>query len=605
VLSSPVWVDHSANLVFNHNIPLPTQPNPKNRIIVILQSIGIGFSESLSGYYVSLSTRVSLQILPFSRPSIDLQVTAILSLAMDLSPIEQQQAINGLKQRTELNSSEDSPSPIRQNQDHHPSFDIQSESAQSSPTIVLTSHQTDRPDDQHPVIIHEQIDPRFGQETLPIKFHSPSFKPGSTQDNLASSFDDISLENNPDEPPKSVHQDLESKEEEEAHHLQQPPSPQELPTQNPTPSTPISPENNSNNNHKGRSGSSSPALTVQSSRPTPSRDSTLQETSTIASFSTTQTVASTHSAVSPVLVISSLDSIASSKEAKKSKELGEATKAALALLKGEQLTSDLGIPSGPNQEAQIILQPLKLACQTASSVLMVTALDCIGKLISYSFFKVSDPGPSLENNGDNPTKASFQVLADVEMGDEVTGIICDCFADAACPDAVQLQIIKALLALVLAPTHPGVRRLQVHQSSLLRAVRTVYNIFLLSKSPTNQAIAQGTLTQIVSHVFGRVEKGEEPALRSLSLRRNESSHRPPSSPKPQDNDSTEPPADVSGSPVTPRPQSSVNTSPSSVIVHDENGPSPSAPDTPQDSPTKSTDQKTNAGVSKEEAQVTL
>ncbi|KAA1073441.1 guanine nucleotide exchange protein for ADP-robosylation factor [Puccinia graminis f. sp. tritici] len=524
---------------------------------------------------------------------------------MDLSPIEQQQAISGLKQRTELTSSEDSPSPIRQNQDHHPSFDIQSESAQSSPTIVLTSHQTDRSDDQHPVIIHEQIDPRFGPETLPIKFHSPSFKPGSTQDNLANSFDDISLENNLDEPPKSVHQDSEYKEEEEAHHLKQPPSPQELPTRNPTPSTPISPENNSNNNHKGRSGSSSPALTVQSSRPTPSRDSTLQETSTIASFSTAQTVASTHSSVSPVLVISSLESIASSKEAKKSKELGEATKAALALLKGEQLTSDLGIPSGPNQEAQIILQPLKLACQTASSVLMVTALDCIGKLISYSFFKVSEPGPSLENNGDNPTKSSFQVLADVEMGDEVTGIICDCFADAACPDAVQLQIIKALLALVLAPTHPGVRRLQVHQSSLLRAVRTVYNIFLLSKSPTNQAIAQGTLTQIVSHVFGRVEKGEEPALRSMSLRRNESSHRPPSSPKPQDNDSTEPPADVSGSPVTPRPQSSVNTSPSSVVVHDENGPTPSAPDASQDSPTKNTDQKTNAGVSKEEAQVTL
>ncbi|WAQ80954.1 hypothetical protein PtA15_1A292 [Puccinia triticina] len=515
---------------------------------------------------------------------------------MDLSPIDQHQAVNGLKNRAELASLEDSSSPVRQNQDHHPSFDIKSETAQSSPTIVLTSHQTDRSHDDHPVVIHETIDPRFGRETLPIKFHSPSLELGSNEENLRNSFDEISLQNTSDQPLEDSH----SKAQEAIgpHHPKQPPSPQEQTT----PSTPISPKNN----NKARSGSSSPALTLQSSRITPSRESALQETSTIASSSTTHTIPSTHSSVSPVLVISSLESIASSKEAKKSKELGEATKAALALLKGEGLTSDLGIPSGPNQEAQIVLQPLKLACQTGSSVLMVTALDCIGKLISYSFFKVSETGPTTpDKHGDNSSKSTSQVRADVEMGDEVTGIICDCFADAACPDAVQLQIIKALLALVLAPTHPGVRRLQVHQSSLLRAVRTVYNIFLLSKSPTNQAIAQGTLTQIVSHVFGRVEKGEEPPLRTASLRRNNSSHRRQSSPKPQENDSKEPPADLTSSPVTPRPQSSLDTSPSSAAAPEENVPPPSAPDTSQDSPVKVTDQKTNAGVSKEEAQVTL
>jgi brefeldin A-inhibited guanine nucleotide-exchange protein len=43
----------------------------------------------------------------------------------------------------------------------------------------------------------------------------------------------------------------------------------------------------------------------------------------------------------------------------------------------------------------------------------------------------------------------------------------------------------------------------VHQSSLLKAVRTVYNIFLLSTDPVNQTVAQGGLTQIVNHVFAR------------------------------------------------------------------------------------------------------
>ncbi|KAH9443093.1 hypothetical protein MJO28_014431 [Puccinia striiformis f. sp. tritici] len=518
---------------------------------------------------------------------------------MDLSPIEQQQAIHEIKHDIDFPSTEDVPSLVTQNQEqHHQSFDTQFETISAPPAIVLTSLETGRSSDDNPVVIHEQIDPRLGQESdVPISFHPNTLEPGTIDENLANNFHDISLESNPqpDSPAQtSPPQDSNPKEDHqqniETSDPQLAPSPELATTRTPLPSTPISPENK-----KERSGSLSPALTVQSSRPTPSRDSTLQETSTIASSSTAQTVPSTHSSsVSPVLVISSLESIASSKEAKKSKELGEATKAALALLKGEPLTNDLGIPSGPNQEAQIVLQPLKLACQTGSSVLMVTALDCIGKLISYSFFKVS------ENPEENPIRSTSQVLADVEMGDEVTGIICDCFADAACPDAVQLQIIKALLALVLAPTHPGVRRLQVHQSSLLRAVRTVYNIFLLSKSPTNQAIAQGTLTQIVSHVFGRVEKGEEPALRSNDLRRSEISQRQQSSPRDQDH-----PANRSGSPVTPRPQSSATTSPTSATARDESATTPSAQDAPQDSPTRNTDQRTNAGVSKEDAQVTL
>ncbi|KNZ48298.1 hypothetical protein VP01_576g7 [Puccinia sorghi] len=315
-----------------------------------------------------------------------------------------------------------------------------------------------------------------------------------------------------------------------------------------------------------------------------------------------QTVPSSHSSVSPVLVISSLESIGSSKEAKKSKDLADATKAALAILKGEPLTNDLGIPSGPNQQAQIVLQPLKLASQSGSSVLMVTALDCIGKLISYSFFKVSENGSNSEKNGEPQSKSTSQVLADVEMGDEVTGIICDCFADAACPDAVQLQIIKALLALVLAPTQPGVRRLPVHQSSLLRAVRTVYNIFLLSKSPTNQAIAQGTLTQIVSHVFGRVEKGEEPALRALKHRRNESTNRKTSPSKVQENASKSLPTENPDSPVKPRTQSSAGASSPPTVALERDVPPPSAQDTSQESPTESTGQANSSSVGKEQDQ---
>nr|CAG8603477.1 13914_t:CDS:10 [Entrophospora candida] len=78
--------------------------------------------------------------------------------------------------------------------------------------------------------------------------------------------------------------------------------------------------------------------------------------------------------------------------------------------------------------------------------------------------------------------------------------ICDCFVGENTDDKVQLQIIKALLAAVSSIDIP------VHHSSLLKSIRTSYNIFLLSKNPTNQTVAQGTLTQMVNQVFDEIQK---------------------------------------------------------------------------------------------------
>jgi hypothetical protein len=65
------------------------------------------------------------------------------------------------------------------------------------------------------------------------------------------------------------------------------------------------------------------------------------------------------------------------------------------------------------------------------------------------------------------------------------------------PVAVSVQIVMALVSLVLSPD------MLIHHSSLLKAVRTVYNVFLLSNDPVNQMVAQGGLTQMVHHVFTR------------------------------------------------------------------------------------------------------
>lgn len=181
-----------------------------------------------------------------------------------------------------------------------------------------------------------------------------------------------------------------------------------------------------------------------------------------------------------VFVVSALEQIAASKEARRKKQLGDAAQKALDVIKRPD--------SSPSPE--IIFEPLKLATETSSIPLTTTALDCIGKLISYSYFSVP-----AEPQDPNAATAQAEKLPLIDRAIET---ICDCFQNEATPYEVQLQIVKSLLAAVLND------KLIVHGSGLLKAVRQVYNIFLQSKSNTNQQVAQGTLTQMVGTVFERV-----------------------------------------------------------------------------------------------------
>jgi brefeldin A-inhibited guanine nucleotide-exchange protein len=179
-----------------------------------------------------------------------------------------------------------------------------------------------------------------------------------------------------------------------------------------------------------------------------------------------------------VFVVTALETIAASKDARKTKKLGDATANALAAIKKE------GDPSRINPE--ILFEPLHLASEAHTVSVSITALDCIGKLISYSYFSV----PS-EPQGDNT-----EVPPLIERAIDT---ICDCFQGEATHPDVQLQIVKSLLAAILND------KIVVHGAGLLKAVRLTYNIFLLSKSSANQQVAQGALTQMVGTVFERVK----------------------------------------------------------------------------------------------------
>lgn len=179
-----------------------------------------------------------------------------------------------------------------------------------------------------------------------------------------------------------------------------------------------------------------------------------------------------------VFVVSALDAIAASKEAHKKPQLGEATKKALADIKALA-------PQLPDPE--ILFIPLQLATLTSNIALTTTALDCIGKLISYSYFSLPSSTPT-ENDADK-----------APLIERAIDTICNCFQGESTPVEIQLQIVKSLLAAVLND------KIVVHGAGLLKAVRQVYNVFLLSKNSANQQVAQGTLTQMVGTVFERVK----------------------------------------------------------------------------------------------------
>lgn len=201
-------------------------------------------------------------------------------------------------------------------------------------------------------------------------------------------------------------------------------------------------------------------------------------TATTGTTATTATAARSTTRSSMVFVVSALETIAASKDARKKKQLGDSVQRALSAIKSH------GDPTQTNPE--ILFEPLQLATEANTVAVVVTALDCIGKLISYSYFSV-------------PATPQADNRQAVPLIERAIDTICDCFQGEATPAEVQMQIIKSLLAAILND------KIVVHGAGLLKSVRQTYNIFLLSKSSSNQQIAQGTLTQMIGTVFERVK----------------------------------------------------------------------------------------------------
>ena len=58
---------------------------------------------------------------------------------------------------------------------------------------------------------------------------------------------------------------------------------------------------------------------------------------------------------------------------------------------------------------------------------------------------------------------------------------------------------------------------EVHEGTVLQAVRTCYNIYLASKNLINQTTAKATLTQMLNVIFSRMENQAVRTLRLLYM----------------------------------------------------------------------------------------
>lgn len=115
--------------------------------------------------------------------------------------------------------------------------------------------------------------------------------------------------------------------------------------------------------------------------------------------------------------------------------------------------------------------PFELSCQSKTPRIVVTALDCLQKLIAYGHLTGNIPDSA------NPGK--FLI-------DRIVTTICNCFNGPQTDEGVQLQIIKALLTVVTS------QNVEVHEGTVLQVsakfIPVIPFIFVDKVYPINKHI---------------------------------------------------------------------------------------------------------------------
>lgn len=116
------------------------------------------------------------------------------------------------------------------------------------------------------------------------------------------------------------------------------------------------------------------------------------------------------------------------------------------------------------------------------------ALECIALLITNRYVV----GSTTKKNGEKEKSE--------ERGSEIQYLItCICESSDANSDSIQTAMAKALLALLTSPV------CAIHEASMLKAVRTVFHIYLVSKQNNTRVVSKAVLLDMLRSVFSRME----------------------------------------------------------------------------------------------------
>ncbi|KAJ1851685.1 guanine nucleotide exchange protein for ADP-robosylation factor [Coemansia sp. RSA 638] len=170
-----------------------------------------------------------------------------------------------------------------------------------------------------------------------------------------------------------------------------------------------------------------------------------------------------------VFIISAMEKLQATREGKR-REMRAELERVLGVLRGLGAGGRL-----QRSDVDALIGVLSLV-ETGGASASVVALDSIEKLVSFRYFDDVDGGD-----------AAFRD----DVGARLVRVVAGAGAGG---DAVQVQVVKALFALVSWG--------HVRQAALLMAMRTVVSVFVAGGTGT-QTIAQGTVAQMVNVVMAR------------------------------------------------------------------------------------------------------
>lgn len=240
--------------------------------------------------------------------------------------------------------------------------------------------------------------------------------------------------------------------------------------------------------------------TIASSRATSNAQHMSNHTRNI---STTSTTITSNAKSTLLLVKSTLEEIVDEKEVKKLANNHKIIQRAI-----DKITETLNGANSSSLDVDSILifEALRAGSRTKSSRITSMALDTLSKLFSFRALDESmliNPPDSMASNDQETSNDQSGITPPPKQRliDAAIETIADCFQGEGTDERVELQIIRSLSSCILVEDANSL----CHGASLLKAIRTIYNIFVFSLSPTNQGIAQATLTQIISAVYDKIE----------------------------------------------------------------------------------------------------